>query len=441
MWTGAVSTDWNNPNNWTPAGIPSLYDTDLDDDVDVDDWADYDFGNQADDLESVYICGALNHLPVLTTPVAVLGISIEGGATLDLSDQQMWAWGDFVTGHDGKITMSDAAAELSLLGGVSAEALFYGGASELSAGTIHVGTFKFSVSSQSGVPSFSANGSHRVIFEGVAGDEQLIYFGDSGVAGNHFNEVEINSVSNVVIDALNCGGLCTERLDIAGDLFVSAGTLVGEAASLYLGGDLSVAGAANFEVLSSTIYGTAILSGNVTVNGSLAVEGPGALLTVGANTLIVNGSFSTQASGVLDMTHASGIVRVLGSADAAATVRGNGESASFEGGASILSAGTLEIGVQNFFASAGAFSASGTHLTSFVGQGTQGQQLQLESPSASVGANHFGILTLGANANRTGDEGSGDEDYALFSDVYVLGALNPHADATFDTNDEQFGFH
>jgi len=138
-WTGAISTDWSNPGNWSPAAVPS---------------AGY----------AVSIGPAANQ-PALTGSSAANGITISGaGARLTIGGQTLSAAGLNVT-NNGLLVMTNTSDVVAISGGV-----FFDGGNEsgsLTAGQLRVGgDFNENVDYSSS--SFAASGTHTVVLTGGA---------------------------------------------------------------------------------------------------------------------------------------------------------------------------------------------------------------------------------------------------------------------------------
>ncbi len=109
-WTGATSTDWSTPGNWSTGLVPSASD-------------------------SVVIPATANS-PALTASAFVGAVDVQGG-TLSIGGQRLNVTNSFRTTGSGTLTMNNAAG-LLVIGG---DAVFTGGATStsLTAGTLQVG--------------------------------------------------------------------------------------------------------------------------------------------------------------------------------------------------------------------------------------------------------------------------------------------------------------
>lgn len=156
---------------------------------------------------------------------------------------------------------------------------------------------------------------------------------------------------------------------------------------------------------------TYTLTDALNVAAPLAITGS-ALLDLGADTAIVGGDLTLRGGGRIRSVSDLALLRVDG-------------NATFDGGASELTAGTLEIG-GNFVQSrvSTSFQATGTHVTRFVGLGPQSIAFSSPSPATS----QFRTLEI-ANMSPT-------DSVVLMSNAYVtdslhvltgrLGGVSPH---------------
>jgi hypothetical protein len=79
VWTGDVSTDWGDPQNWNTFTSPAVIDT-------------------------AYVPLSAAQYPVLTANESVGGVTVENGATLTLGAFDLTAYGDVTAGLTGGIT-------------------------------------------------------------------------------------------------------------------------------------------------------------------------------------------------------------------------------------------------------------------------------------------------------------------------------------------------
>ncbi len=136
-WTGAVSTDWSNANNWSPALVPSAN-------------------------GDVFIGPATNE-PVLTGPSAARTVTIQGsGAQLRINGQTLTA-ATLNVASAGLLFMTNGADVVDVSGNVS----FDGGNENggLTAGQLRFGgNFNENISTSNA--SFAPSGTHRTVLTG-----------------------------------------------------------------------------------------------------------------------------------------------------------------------------------------------------------------------------------------------------------------------------------
>ena len=136
-WTGAVSTDWSNPGNWSSGLVPSSND-------------------------SVQI-GAATNQPVLTATSVVGAVEIISGGNLRPNGQTMAVARSFSTSGTGLVTMTGASDGLS----VGGDAVFDGGDETglLTDGVLVVGG-NFKVLNSQSNAAFAASGAHNTVLSG-----------------------------------------------------------------------------------------------------------------------------------------------------------------------------------------------------------------------------------------------------------------------------------
>lgn len=164
--------------------------------------------------------------------------------------------------------------------------------------------------------------------------------------------------ANVIANGASTGGIAM-RLDNAG----GALTVTTDSLRFLLGSTGSLTGTATVNAGALVLGG-----GPFTMTGALTIAGTAAdlvidnaALTVGAQTLTVNGDLLTRNNGSVNSSNAASVVDVNGSAQ-------------FNGAQSIMSAGILRVAgnfTQGPTGVSNAFDASGTHRTVFDGAGAQ----------------------------------------------------------------------
>lgn len=165
-WTGAVSTDWNNPSNWSPPGVPGAGD-------------------------AVTVVPAANE-PSLTGAATAYSVDVIGsGAELTIAGQTLSVSG-FTTQSGGLLVMTNAS-DLVIDGG----GIFFAGGNEtglLTAGELRVAG-NFNQGGGGDPAAFVASGTHRTVFNGSA--LQTISF--VNVPGSAFQDLDISHTAGINI--------------------------------------------------------------------------------------------------------------------------------------------------------------------------------------------------------------------------------------------------
>ncbi len=173
-WTGAISTDWSTPGNWSPVGAPTS-------------------------LNDVTI-GPVTRQPTLTANSVANSVTIAGaGARLTIGGRSLTLGTALVTHTDGLLVMTNPA-DLVIVGG---DAAFQGGNQTglLSAGELRVAG-AFTQQEQTDARSFFASGTHRVVFNGPT--LQSVRFCCT-VGGSGFRELDLSNTAGINIQ--NTGNL------------------------------------------------------------------------------------------------------------------------------------------------------------------------------------------------------------------------------------------
>jgi alpha-tubulin suppressor-like RCC1 family protein len=165
-WTGAVSTDWSDPANWQPAGVPRATDF-------------------------VVVQAAVNQ-PVLTAPSVAGSLRVGGavGVRLTMAGQSLTVGGDLIIHSLGVLVMTNPADLLIALG----RTIFQGGDQTglLTAGEVRL-SGAFHQIQQIGALGFVASGTHRVVLVGA--DGQTISFMNPGQS--YFQNLDISRATRV----------------------------------------------------------------------------------------------------------------------------------------------------------------------------------------------------------------------------------------------------
>jgi len=402
VFTGGVSTNWSDPANWFPSGVPGP-------------------------TASALIPASATRMPILTANISVLNLTVETGATLDsagftitiggsidggstiigggLIDMTgtgtirgslpnvriggnitsiaattttitgnlavisgfldvggtVTATGNFDTSATGILRMVTVGGALS----ISGNATFNGGSTsgQLTAGSLFVrGAFSAGSSSST---NFAPSGTHATVLNGTASQTVNLTF--PGAANQAFQNLSVNNAAGVVFGSsvqvnsgttVNSGNVTgSTTATLAGNLTDAVGGRW-QVANTTLSGSPTVIPAAMTTNL--TVSGTILLNVNLTLTGNLTITGS---VDVSATNTTVTGNLDTTGSGVLRMQSVSGVL----------TVNGN---ATFNGGstAGLLTAGTLNL--------RRAFSAGVSSLTNFVATGTHTTRLDGTSSQA-----------------------------------------------------------
>jgi len=217
-WTGAVSTDWSIPQNWTSAGggIPGA-------------------------LDDVTIPPNVS-VAMLTTASFAKTVTIQDGGSLNLNGQSLTVNGNLsVTANNtAGLLMNNPADVLT----VNGDASFFSpnnvqNPANMTAGVIHL---RGNLTTQAGVGRFISAGTHKVVFDGTA-MQTVTFNGGSSSTSTRFNDVEISNPSGV---------------SFAGTVFVAGNFTQTAAAKL------------DIQIASGTSHGLLNVAGNSTLNGALS---------------------------------------------------------------------------------------------------------------------------------------------------------------------------
>jgi len=165
-WTGAVSNDWANPSNWSPAGVPGA-------------------------VDAVTIVPAANE-PSLTAASTASSVDIIGsGAVLTIAGQTLTT-GALTTQTSGILVMTNPGDLVIVTGGI-----FFAGGNEtgsLTAGELRVAG-NFNQGSNGDPAAFAASGTHRTVLNGTS--LQSISF--VNVPGSYFQDLDISQTVGINI--------------------------------------------------------------------------------------------------------------------------------------------------------------------------------------------------------------------------------------------------
>ena len=318
----------------------------------------------------------------LATSFTVAGAMTALG-NLIINGQTVTVNGAFATSSGGVLTMNNVSDYLLVNGSV----VFNGGTETglLTSGVLET-TGTFQATNNGNANNFVASGTHRLRFSG-AGNHTVIF----GLPG-----------SNQIIQDLEATGgaqmLFNSNAVINGTVYLTSGSAAG-ASTVTLNGNLvdpvgnqwtvpllinspapvlpvsGIAASVTFGA-GTALASSALINGNVQVTGGLSIN---------AQSLSVNGNFTTSSSGVLAMQSATDVLNVSG-------------NVTFNGGAetNLLTNGILAVGGAFVAANNGNsnnFVAVSPHQTQFVGAANT---ISLSNPGANQ---QFGDIAINQNVS------------------------------------------
>ncbi len=400
-WAGSVSDDWNDPNNWNPAGVPLATDS-----VSIPSGTPFapllgtsttvrdltvavgttltlqpgviltvtsDLSASAVDLGGGVSGGTVVHTGgsaqgnmdslrvtgnvVLSGDLAVLqDLTIAGSGNLDVNDHVVTVSLDFSTVGGGTLRM-DAPGDFMTVG---RHARFAGGseAGKLTEGFLGVGgDFTQDTTGTGGATSFAASGNHLT---SMFGNASTVRFATPGVNGSAFQHFD--------------AACATDSVTFASAAHIRGNLDIASQCSTVLGGPVQVGG-------------NALLLGRLAVNGQH---------------LRVSGTLATSQQGTLVMQSPLDTVEVDG-------------AAVWDGGFSVLSDGTLIL--RGDFAQGGTFpnnfTPSGNHVTRI--EGPLAKNVSFVNAGPNPTQSHFHHLEL--------VDGGGPITLNLANAFFVTGTL------------------
>jgi fibronectin-binding autotransporter adhesin len=248
IWTGAVSTDWSNPGNWSTNAVPIFSD-------------------------SVEIPAGGNQ-PVLTAQSFAGALRLANG-TVTLNGQNLAISGNFYTAGSGRLIMTNPGDALSIGGDAT-----FDGANELgsmSEGAMILGGDLTQLASNS-PDSYHPSGTHTTFFSGST--PQTISFATPGLVpgSSHLQEVVWAGLADLVLATdVNAHGMFT-------NVASTAHTISGSGVLLNVGGFNSVLGGITFDnvrLLIDQLTPSPLMVSNLTFTNQspaavqLEVRGPG----------------------------------------------------------------------------------------------------------------------------------------------------------------------
>jgi uncharacterized glyoxalase superfamily protein PhnB/cytoskeletal protein CcmA (bactofilin family) len=412
-WNG-TTTAWSTAANWSPSGVPAGSD-------------------------SVYICSAATVQPALTAAASVSSIQVDSGASLNFAGFTLTAGGnadfaassgggtlamngsgktlkgsvpalsvsgtislvgattvngnfglsgDFTVGDQtitvtGNFTTSGLGDRLRMTGvsdrmNVNGDVSFNGGggAGILTAGELHVGgNFNENNACCTGT-AFAPSGTHTTFFDGSK--TQTIAFTNPS-SNNGFQNVMLGG-SGTIANSL----AAKPTAYVKGNLIDTAGNRWQVLTTVFIGATPQISNIQTNATFSanSALQNPFIITGNVSVTGTLKING---------QSLTITGNLTTSGLGDR-LTMLNALDRLIVQGDV-----------SFNGGGAtgILTAGELHVGgnfnENNACCTGTAFAPSGTHTTVFDGSKTQ--TVAFTNPSGNNGFQNVQVGGTGTIVN------------------------------------------
>ena len=212
IWTGAVSTDWSNPANWSPNQVPTFSDS-----VEIP---------------------ALSNQPSLTAQSFAGALHLANG-TLTINGQALALSGNFYSTGSGLLVMTTVSDVVSIGGDAR-----FDGSNQLnfmSAGSLILGGDLIQLANNS-PDSYHPSGTHTTLFSGST--PQTVSFATPGLVpgSSHLQEVTWAGISDLVFTSnVNAHGVFTAASSTARTISSSAGAL------LTVGGWSSTLGVTTFD--------------------------------------------------------------------------------------------------------------------------------------------------------------------------------------------------
>lgn len=447
-WTGTVSSNWNDANNWTPGGAPTS-------------------------TNNVFVCVGAPNQPTLSAAGATQDLLLETGATVATNGFTLTSAGSVNAGSitgtgtlamsGSGVTLQGTVPNLTVNGTVSLAAATTATGAAVVNGTLTVngqtlnvptltvqgvtnqaslvltnasdavnvtGNVLFQTQHESGNitagtltiggnftlccsgwAAYPAGGTNAVVLNGTAA--QTITFASPNVTLQAFQDLIVNNPAGVTL---------ANNINVNGTLTLQAGTLSGSAftvttsnvnaapgttinlASLSVSGTLSAAGA-NYVVGNTVFTGAAsqliplLAYQNMTVNGAALLTGA----TTATGNVTVNGTLTVNGQ-----TLNSASLTVQGATSQASLVLTNPSDAVNVSGDVLFStqhetgnvtAGTLSVG-GNFTLCCGGWAAyPGSGTNAVVLNGTSAQTISFASPNATLQAFQDVIINNAAGVN------------------------------------------
>ena len=328
QWTGSISTDWANPDNWCGGAVPTS-------------------------ATNVTIAAGAVRMPVISSSVVCNNLLVNAGASVTtnaagtlnvagniLNNGTMTNSGTTIfngTGGQQSFTGTTVFTNLVLKnsgGLVLPAAITVSGNLTLTTGILTTNNFAISIAgnwtNNSGTNAY-VGGTSVVIFNGSS--NQVI----SGSAATTFNNITVNNNTNVLSLAVNA--------NISSDLTISSGTFdlgAFTANRVTAGGTLVVDNNATLKIGGTNTFPSNFSTSNLAVSGS--VEYAGTNQTI-ANKTYGNLKLSSSA-GAAVKTFPGSAMTVVGNLS---STQGAGTSVSYNAGAAITVNGNVSIGAATTF--------------------------------------------------------------------------------------------
>jgi hypothetical protein len=435
-WNGLTSTDWNDPSNWSPAGVPVASDNvfipvsqpapvlsadGVTNDLTLQGGGTLDYGSNTLTINGSLFGGGANifgpgavvlagsgtldqlnvavvHLTgsyALTSgAVAQVGyLQIDATGTLDLNGHALVVNGNMSQG--GQLVMKAGSDSLDVLGNFDASS-FQTGAGNLTNGTM---VLRGGLTQSGATGSFQPTANHTTLFVGAGQNVDFLYPDSTNDgSGSYFNIVHFTDSTNFTTSVAFRGAV---TVDTGKKVTSTGGTTAGLNAALI--GDVYADWSFNntrFWATPATVpdslrgslefFNSAVtLTKPLAVGGALRVS-DNSNLTLNGNWVRVDSAFHSSGTGQVTMTSAAD------SLDIAGTATIDGGTGSFQDGVLVLR-GDLSVP-----GASAVFQATGTHRTRFAGTTTQ----QVAFASPSLATNRFNTVEFdnaaGVNFNSDG---------------------------------------
>ena len=302
-WTGAVSTDWHTPGNWS-GGVPG-------------------------ETDGAFIPAAVTLQPVISATVICSFLTIESGATVELSGTNTLTLGGSWSNNGGNLTVTGNGIiniPGSLINNSGSIALGAGtlnvyGDLEIKGGTIGSGAGNISITGDwinnggtfsSGTGTVTFAGMAQTIDGSVSTDFYNLTIAGSGTATLGINARVAGDLS-VITGVLDLAGFSCNRITPGGTLLVAnqAELLIGGTGSLpsdfstvslgsssvveYYGSAQTVSALSGLQTYGNIVLsggGARLISANVTATGNLSIS-------AGVQVTLATGTTSTAGSLIL----------------------------------------------------------------------------------------------------------------------------------------------